>query len=159
MAFRVIEPTRLRGAAILAAVAGVLLIVAGVAGRPIALGGAVLVAAAGAAFDGLGERRIGLRQVGVFLAALGSGLGIWALLVLALMMLLGLAPVPAMVYLLLAAALASVAGGVALIVAASRRSADRPARPASRRRPAPAPRPRRLADVATSRRAESLRAS
>lgn len=159
MAFRVIEPTRLRGAAILAAVAGVLLVVAGVAGRPIAVGGAILLAAAGAAFDGLGEGRLGLRQVGVFLAALGSGLGIWALLVVVLMVLLAIAPVPATVYVVLALAVIASAAGVALVMRATRGAAET-SRRVPRRRPGRPRRPTgRLAEVATARRAESLRAS
>ena len=161
MAFRVVEPVRLRGAAILAAVAGVLLIVAGVAGRPIALAGAILLAAAGAAFDALGEGRLGLRQLGVFLAALGSGLGIWAVLVLALMLLMAVAPVPGAVYLILLLAVASAATGVALAVKGSRHAPATPSGRAARRRRAHPPQvgTRRLPEVATARRAESLRVS
>jgi hypothetical protein len=114
MATRVVAPSPLRTVGIAATLGGgFVLLFSGFTGRA-AIVGAVVLCAGIALLDGADRGGLGIRQVGLFLVLLGSGLGAWSFAVTALLMVIGL-PVDDPVRALFFASAAAVLVGALMI--------------------------------------------
>ena len=85
MALRISEPVPLRTVGIAATALGAFIIESSAAHRPTAVSGLVLVAFGISVLDGVGRRRLELRQLGLFVAIIAGSLAAWAAAVLAVL--------------------------------------------------------------------------
>jgi hypothetical protein len=90
MALRISEPVPLRAVGIAATALGTFIIESSAAHRPTAVSGLVLVAFGISVLDGVGRRRLELRQLGLFVAIIAGSLAAWATAVLAVLAVFGL---------------------------------------------------------------------
>lgn len=124
MALRVADPRRVRGVGIVLTVGGVTAFEEAGAHGPVAWAGFLLLAVGLAVLDGVSQRRLGPRQIGLASMLVGTTAFLWSALVVALLALFGL-PVPGFVYVVLALSVPVVVAGAWLLVkvSARRRSA------------------------------------
>ena len=118
MALRIAEPTPLRTAGFGASAGGALMTILSGFQGPAALIGVAALCLGIALLDAVDAGRVGRRQLGLFLLALGGVVGMWALVVTALLAMLGL-PADPVVLVLLAGGILAVGGGVFLVRYAS----------------------------------------
>jgi hypothetical protein len=114
VSLRIAEPTPLRTAGFGATAGGALTTILSGFQGPAALLGLVALCLGVALLDAVDAGRVGRRQVGVFLLALGGVVGAWGLVVTALLAMLGLSP-DRVVLMLLAGGILAVGVAVFLI--------------------------------------------
>jgi hypothetical protein len=114
MALRVAEPLPLRTLGIAAVALGALIVEAAAAYRPSAIVGLVLIALGVVLLDGVRDRRLTPRHVGLFSLLVGASLSSWTAIVLVVMALFDLDPGGHLVMLLSVGAVGAATGIVLL---------------------------------------------
>jgi drug/metabolite transporter (DMT)-like permease len=125
MALRVAEPLPLRTLGIAAVALGALIVEAAAAYRPSAIVGLVLIALGAVLLDGVRDRRLTPRHVGLFSLIVGASLSSWAAIVLAVMALFDLDPGGHLVMLLSVGAVGAATGIVLLRRPVTEEASDR----------------------------------
>jgi hypothetical protein len=127
MALRVAEPLPLRTLGIAAVALGALIVEAAAASRPSAIVGLVLIALGAVLLDGVRDRRLTPRHVGLFSLLVGASLSSWTAIVLVVMALFDLDPGGHLVMLLSVGAVGAATGIVLLRRPVTEEASDRSA--------------------------------
>jgi hypothetical protein len=127
MAVRVAEPLPLRTLGIAAVALGALIVEAAAASRPPAIIGLVLIALGAVLLDGVRNRRLTPRHVGLFSLIVGASLTSWAAIVLVVMAFFDLDTGGHLVTLLSVGALGAATGVVLLRWPVTEEASDRSA--------------------------------
>lgn len=127
MALRVAEPLPLRTLGIAAVALGALIVEAAAASRPSAIVGLVLIALGAVLLDGIRDRRLTPRHVGLFSLIVGASLTSWAAIVLVVMALFDLDSGGHLMVLLSVGALGAATGIVLLRRPVTQDASDRSA--------------------------------